>query len=99
MNITLRVPADVLETAKRAAQAFDPDVGGYGSFATIDDAGMHVCNVDVSDEYAAAFPMLKLNPTLLHQSVERDFLQRFPDSPVPTLADVEAFCLALVIEI
>lgn len=98
-QITLRVPPRVLETAKRVAQAFDPDVGGYDSFEPVDDAGMHVCRVDVSDEYAAAFPLFKSYPSLLHQSIAQDFSQRFPDAPVPSLADVDAFCAALVIEI
>lgn len=98
-QITLKIPPKSLITAKLVAQCFDPDLGGYDSFEPIDDAGMHVCRVDVSDEYAAAFPMFKLHPTLLHQSIEQDFSQRFPDAPVPTLADVDAFCAALVIEI
>lgn len=96
-HITLTVPAAVLETAKRVAQAFDPDVGGYGSFEPIVD-DMHVCSVYVSEEYAAAFPIFKLYPEILRQSIEQDFSQRFPDDPVPSLADIELFCAALSID-
>lgn len=97
-QITLRVPPQVLETAKRVAQAFDPDIGGYGSFEPVID-GLHVCRVDVSDEYTAAFPMFKAYPEMLRQSIEQDFAQRFPDAPVPTIGECEAFCAALVIDV
>lgn len=91
-QVTLKVPPSVLEAAKRAAQAFDNDVGGYASFEPTDDAGMHICTVDVSDEYAEAFPAFKAFPELLHDTIARDFAARFPDDDVPTLSDVAAFC-------
>lgn len=96
-HITLKVPASVLGTAKRVAQAFDPDVGGYDSFEPVDEEGMHVCSVDVSKEYAMAFPVFKTSPAILQQSIAQDFSRRFPTSPIPSLSECTAFCKLLVI--
>lgn len=97
--IKLRVPAEVLETAKRAAQSFDYDRGGYYSFGPIDPDGWHYFTADCSDEYAAAFPVLKANPEMLHASIALDFAERFATDPVPSVEDVTAFCAAVEIVI
>lgn len=97
-HVLLRVPASSLATARRVAQAFDPDVGGYDSFEPVDEEGLHICSVDVSDEYAQAFLAFKQYPEFLQAQIEFEFVLRFPEAPIPALSDIEAFCEALLIQ-
>lgn len=98
-RITLTVPAEVLTTAKLASQAMDPDVGGYAAFEAPDEAGLYSYTVNVSDEYLAAFEVFRAYPAMLQQTIALDFEHRFPDATPPTLAECEAFCNALQIEV
>ena len=98
-RIKLSVPATVLATAKLASQAMDPDVGGFHAFEIVEGDGRYSYTVDVSDEYFDAFSVFLLLPDLLRDSIARDFEQRFPDTEPPTVAECEAFCAALVIEV
>lgn len=99
-RIALTVPAEVLQTAKLASQAMDPDVGGYAAFEAPDETtGLYSYTVNVSDEYLAAFEVFKDYPDMLRQTIALDFEHRFPDAAPPTLAECEAFCNALVIEV
>lgn len=99
-RIKLTVPADVLHTAKLSSQAMDPDVGGFAAFEAPDEVtGLYSYTVDVSDEYLAAFEVFKGYPAMLQQTIALDFEHRFPDTEPPTLAECEAFCAALVIEV
>lgn len=99
-RIKLTVPAEVLTTAKLASQAMDPDVGGIHAFEAPDEeTGLYSYTVDVSDEYLQAFEVFRACPDMLRQSIALDFEHRFPDTDPPTLAECEAFCNALVIEV
>lgn len=99
-RITLTVPAEVLTTAKLASQAMDPDVGGFAAFEAPDEVtGLYSYTVDVSDEYLAAFEAFRAFPDMLRQTIALDFEHRFPDADPPTLAECEAFCNALQIEV
>lgn len=97
-RIKLTVPAEVLDTAKLASQAMDPDVGGFHAFEIVEEDGRHSYTVDVSDEYFDAFSAFLL-PDLLRESIARDFEQRFPESTPPTAEDCAAFVKVLQIEV
>lgn len=90
--LKMRIPASVLEAAKLAAQAFDPDVGGYDSWQLTDDQGRHLFICDVSQEYFEAFPVIKFYPEYLLDAITRDFAERFPDTQPPSLEALTAFC-------
>lgn len=99
-RIKLTVPADVLHTAKLASQAMDPDVGGFNAFEAPDEVtGLYRYTVDVSDDYLSAFQAFMLLPGLLRDSIARDFERRFPESTPPTLAECEAFCATVTLEV
>lgn len=98
-RITLTVPAEVLQTAKLASQAMDPDVGGIYAFEAPDESGLYSYTVNVSDGYLQAFEVFREYPETLQQTIALDFEHRFPDAEPPTLADCEAFCNALQIEV
>ena len=96
--LKMRIPASVLEAAKLAAQAFDPDVGGYESWSLTDNQGRHLFVCEVSEEYFEAFPVLKFYPEHLLTAIERDFALRFPDTQPPSLEALTAFCEAVEID-
>lgn len=99
-RITLTVPESVLQTAKLASQAMDPDVGGFYAFEAPDETtGLYSYTVNVSDEYLAAFEAFRAYPAMLQQTIALDFETRFPDADPPMLADCEAFAAALQIEV
>lgn len=98
-RITLTVPAEVLQTAKLASEAMDPDVGGIHAFDQQNEAGDWTYTVNVSDEYLQAFEVFRAYPDMLQQTIALDFEHRFPDAEPPTLAECEAFCNALQIEV
>lgn len=96
--LTLALPAPLTETAKLISRSLDPDVGGYAGFET------HATNAQgtlyavygfpCSDEFHAQALAFKTNPTALHYAVTND--PRWQGQPMPTLADVESFCAALL---
>lgn len=96
--LKMRIPAEVLEAAKLAAQAFDPDTGGYDSWQPTDDHGRRLFVCEISEEYFEAFPVLKLYPDYLLDAITRDFAARFPDTQPPTLEALTAFCEAVEID-
>ena len=98
-RIKLTVPAAVLDAAKLASQAMDPDVGGYYAFDTVEADGRHSYTVDVSDQYFEAFSVFLLMPDLLRQAIAGDFERRFPTTAPPTLDDCTAFVEQLQLEV
>ena len=96
--LKMRIPASVLDAAKLAAQAFDPDVGGYDSWQPTDDQGRHLFVCEVSQQYFEAFPVLKFYPEHLLAAIERDFAERFPDTQPPSLEALTAFCEVVEID-
>ena len=90
--LKMRIPASVLEAAKLAAKAFDPDIGGYDSWQPTDAEGRHLFICEVSQQYFEAFPVLKFYPEHLLTAIERDFAARFPDVQPPSLEVLAAFC-------
>lgn len=98
-RITLTVPAEVLTTAKLASQAMDPDVGGALAFDQQNEAGLYSYTVNVSDEYLQAFEVFRAYPAMLQQTIALDFEHRFPGAEPPTLAECEAFCNSLQIDV
>ena len=95
MRLTLTVPASALETAKRASQALDADVGGYAAFESQDEAGNYFYPVELSQAFVDQINYLMSNPEYLHGFISQQFAARFPDDPVPTLADCTALCAAI----
>ncbi len=97
--ITLAVPAPMTETAKRLSQAFDPDVGGYLAFEreATDATGKvyAVYGTPCESSFAAAMAYLQSDPQALLDSTARDYAVRWPDDPLPTLAEVTQFCADL----
>lgn len=95
--LKMRISASVLDAAKLAAKAFDPDVGGYDSWKPTDAEGRHLFICEVSQEYFEAFPALKFYPEHLLTAIERDFAERFPDTQPPSLEALTDFCNAVEI--
>lgn len=98
-RIKLTVSEEVLETAKLSSRAFDPDMGGYEAFQLVEEDGRYSYTVDVSEEFYQAFISFKSYPILLAQSIDRDFDNRFPDSPRPSFIEVTAFCDSVEIQV
>ena len=99
-RITLTVPPEVLQTAKLASQAFDPDVGGFYAFEAPDEeTGLYSYTVNASDEYLQAFEVFRAQPEMLQQSIALDFEHRFPEATPPSLKDCEDFTQQLIIEV
>ena len=101
-RITLVIPIELVEVAKRVSRAMDPDIGGYDAFQLpADEEGNAIPATTVSyttncvPEFAQAIAFFKAEPTLLHESVLRDYAARWPEETPPTLAEVEAFCAAV----
>lgn len=100
-RIKLTVPAEVLMTAKLASQAMDPDVGGFNAFDTLEEnTGLYSYVVDVSQEYYQAFlAFMQGRSDWLYQAIAGDFERRFPGTTPPTLAECEAFCAVVQLEV
>lgn len=105
-RITLTVPPALVSIAKRISRAMDPDVGGYEAFQpATDEEGQPIPAAVVSyttncvPEFAQAIAFFKAAPALLHESVLRDYAARWPDLTPPTLAEVEAFCAGVTVEV
>ena len=97
MRLTLTTPAATLETAKRASQALDADVGGYLAFQIQDEQGNYTYSVELPEGYPEQIQALMASGTLLHNFITEQFAQRFPSDPVPTLEQCNELCSKLVI--
>ena len=97
MRLTLTVPASALETAKRASQALDADVGGYYAFETQDEQGNYFYIVNLDEWYYGQIQALMADPTMLHGFISQQFALRFPTDPVPSLTECAALCANIVL--
>ena len=97
MRLTLTTPASCLETAKRASQALDADVGGIHAFELQDEQGNYTYSVELPEGYPEQIAALMADANLLHSFITQQLTTRFPDDPIPTLADCEALCAAMVL--
>lgn len=110
-RLTCIIQAPLGPIGVAVGRALDPDTGGDKTFvpldAEYDETGsitkeptkLWVSNCPVIAEVAASIPYLLASPEMLLATIERDFAARFPDVPVPTLAECEAFCAAASVEI
>ena len=110
-RLTCIIPAPLGVIGAAVGRALDPDTGGDKTFvpldAKYDEAGnitkeptkLWVSECPVIPELAESIPYLLANPGMLLASIERDFAARFPDVPVPTLAECVNFCSSAIVEI
>lgn len=92
-TITLIVSIDQLETTKRISRALDPDVGGYEAFRQRSEDGTKaIYTTPCTADFARNAAMLLMIPAELHAVVAEDYAARWPHLPLPTLAEVTAFC-------
>ena len=110
-TLTCIIPAPLGAIGAAVGRALDPDTGGDRTFvpldAQYDEAGniakeptkLWVSACPVIAELAASIPYLLADPAALLASIERDFAARFPDAPIPTLAECAEFCAAATVEI
>lgn len=94
-QITLTIPESLREIANRIGKAFDPDTGGDHTFDGEAVDGKITVTFPCVREFAEAMPFFASSPAALHESVLRDYAQRWPDIEAPTLEECEAFCDAV----
>jgi hypothetical protein len=94
-TITLIVPLDALDIAKRVSRALDPDVGGYDAFQSrVTKAGVEFASYSTScvASFAQNAAMLLAIPEELYAMVSADYASRWPDLECPTLEECTALC-------
>lgn len=110
-HVTLRLPLAMAEIAAAIGRTMDPDVGGSISFRrdviTLGDefadppvATVYADTISVStpcrQQFADNVPYLLANPAVLHGMIQADYADRWPEITPPTLADCQAFCVAVI---
>lgn len=103
-NFTIAVPAEMREIANSVAAAMWVDIGDDKSFdaLTATDALAHewaVCFAPATDAFAASLPYLHAFPEQLHATVELVLARDWPERQIPTLGEIEGFCMALMMVI
>lgn len=91
--MTITVPPEQEETAKRLSRVFDEDSGGYEaefkpSYST-----------PILTSFAEQIPMLLENPLVLHTMVSSKYAERFPELVAPTLEEITVFLSSAIITI
>lgn len=97
-TMTLIVPLDQLETAKRVSRSLDPDSGGYEAFAARvqkDGKEYAIYSTPVTASFASNAAMLLALPDELHAVVSADYATRWPDLVCPSLEELTALCSAI----
>lgn len=97
-TITLIVPLDQLETAKRVSRALDPDSGGYEAFmsrVTKDGIEYASYSTPCTASFAQNAAMLLAIPEELHAMIAADYATRWPDFECPTLEECAALCAVI----
>lgn len=109
--LTCIIPAPLGAIGAAVGRALDPDTGGDRTFvpldAEYDEVGnitkqptkLRVSNCPVIAEVAASIPYLLSSPEMLLATIKRDFAARFPDVPVPPLAECAEFCAQATVEV
>ena len=94
-TMTLIVPLDQLETAKRVSRALDTDAGGYEAFsARVQKNGIEyaIYSTPVTAAFASNAALLLAMPDELATLVVNDYATRWPDYQCPTLEELTALC-------
>jgi len=107
-NVTITVPGDLSEIARKIGMALDPDKGGGLSFGRVIDWYTEdgepiygpniVASTPCQKEFFDQVPVLLANPAMLHAIVSQDYATRWPDEKPPTLAECESFCKSVIPE-
>lgn len=93
----LTVPTSILPVAREIARVLDSDTGGDKNFDCIEAtdadgvvyAVAHALVSNLMPDYLAGF--LSATGTMMQLSVAQQYAARFPDLPVPTVKDCDAF--------
>ena len=94
-TMTLIVPLDQLETAKRVSRALDTDAGGYEAFAARvkkDGIEYAIYSTPVTASFASQAALLIHSYEDLHKLVKADYATHWPDLVCPTLEELTALC-------
>ena len=94
-TMTLIVPLDQLETAKRVSRALDTDAGGYEAFqARVQKDGVEyaIYSTPVTASFASNAALLLAMPDELATLVVNDYATRWPDLVCPTMEELTALC-------
>ena len=99
-TLTITVPASLYDTACSIARSLDPDAGGYASFGPqVEGATEYTTSTPCTSEFKAQALQMLADPAVLCHVVAQDYAQRWPDLTPPTLAECEAFCAAVVVQV
>lgn len=108
-RICITIPAALYDVGCTIARALDPDVGGFNNFGPRErmnesgelytpaqyTTGLFPCTPGFAEQAGA----LMTNPAMLHHVVSADYAARWPGLDVPTLADCEAFCAVVGVDV
>lgn len=97
-RLTLTLPASLLDIANSIARAMDPDAGGAETYRLVEGSPTITMTTPCTPEFKAQAQYMMANPDALHAAVAADYAVRWPDLPVPTLADCQAFCAGIIPE-
>jgi hypothetical protein len=100
-TLTMTVPLEQLETAKRISRALDPDTGGYLAFERlipVEEPTHATYSTSCTPEFKAQAQAMLADPAMLCAVVAADYAARWTQFEAPTLAECESFVAALVME-
>lgn len=107
--ITIPGTAEMYKIGYDISLALNPDKGEVSNFGPEfrPDVDGNLVRPDVyttfdfpcSPEFAATAQALAADPAKMHAAVTADYAARWPERTPPTLAECEAFCAAVVVQV
>ena len=107
--ITIPGTAEMHAIGYAISLALNPDRGETNNFGPefVPDADGNMVRPEVytthqfpcSEAFAATAQALAADPAKMHAAVTADYAQRWPELTPPTLAECEAFCAAVVVQV
>lgn len=98
-TLTIMLPAELADIAAAIGRALDPDVGGEHSFSPSEDGLTISCTTPCEPVFKSQAEYMMLHPEALHAAVAADYATRWPDLVAPTLAECEAFCAGIFVQV
>jgi len=95
-TLTITLPASLLGVANNIARAMDPDIGGAETYKLVEGSPTITMSTPCTAEFYTQAQYMMANPDALYAAVAADYATRWPDLPVPTLADCESFCAGII---
>lgn len=95
-QISITLPADLAEIARKIGRAMDSDSGGADSFSLSADGLTISTSAICTAEYKADADHLLAHPDELYAYCAANYVKRWGDLEPPTLAECEQFCAGVV---